>query len=230
FLGYSDSTVTHLVCYQAGFSSFYGPSILAEFAENREIYPYTCEWVHKILFSNKVPLVVEKPPYWTSEYLPWIEENKNVAKQLFPHEGFQVLQGTGVVQGPLLGGCIEVLIKCIETPLWPDFTGSLLFLESSEEAPEPALYKTYLMKLAEVGVLGSVKGVLIGKPYQGLHAQSYDAILLSILRDLGLSHLVVATNLPFGHNEPMCILPYGAEARFDCTDKTFTILESGTEA
>ena len=34
YIGYSDSTITHLICHKAGFTSFYGPSILAEFAEN----------------------------------------------------------------------------------------------------------------------------------------------------------------------------------------------------
>ncbi len=233
FLGYSDSTVTHLVCYNAGFSSFYGPSILAEFAENREIYPYTSEWVHKALFtSHAPPLEVEKPAYWTSEYVPWIEENRDTVKQLFPHEGYRVLQGDGgVAEGPLLGGCIEVLLQCINTPpLWPDFSGSLLFLESSEEASEPPQYREYLLQLAETGgVFSQVRGILIGKPYQGLHEHAYEIILMEILRDLGLSSLVVATNLPFGHNEPMCLLPYGAQARFDCRKKTFTILERGVE-
>lgn len=34
FIGYSDTTVNHFVCLKAGLSSFYGSSILAEFAEN----------------------------------------------------------------------------------------------------------------------------------------------------------------------------------------------------
>jgi len=34
FLGYSDTTISHLVCYKAGLVSFYGPSIMAGFAEN----------------------------------------------------------------------------------------------------------------------------------------------------------------------------------------------------
>lgn len=34
FLGYSDSTVIHFICQKAGINSFYGPSIMAGFAEN----------------------------------------------------------------------------------------------------------------------------------------------------------------------------------------------------
>ena len=41
FVGYSDTTITHLICLKAGLSSFYGPSLLAELAENIQIYDYT---------------------------------------------------------------------------------------------------------------------------------------------------------------------------------------------
>ena len=229
FLGYSDSTVTHLVCYKAGLTSFYGPSILAEFAENREVYPYTAHWVKKILFSDEHPLVVEKPEYWTAEYLPWTEENRMVRKKVQRHEGYKVLQGTGVAQGRLLGGCIEVLHRCIETPLWPDFSHSLLFLESSEESPEPALFRRYLMDLAQAGMFDSVCGVLMGKPYQGRNEQEYLQVLKTVLAQQGREDLLVAFNLAFGHNEPMCTLGYGLSARFDSTDCSFILLESGCE-
>lgn len=33
-IGYSDTTISHLMCLKAGVSSFYGPSLLAELAEN----------------------------------------------------------------------------------------------------------------------------------------------------------------------------------------------------
>ena len=34
FVGYSDTTVSHLACYKAGLSSFYGPAFMSGFAEN----------------------------------------------------------------------------------------------------------------------------------------------------------------------------------------------------
>lgn len=52
FLGYSDTTISHLICMKAGITSFYGPSILAEFAENTGILPYTADQVRKALFET----------------------------------------------------------------------------------------------------------------------------------------------------------------------------------
>uniref|UniRef100_UPI0026ECB3B8 LD-carboxypeptidase n=1 Tax=Sporosarcina ureae TaxID=1571 RepID=UPI0026ECB3B8 len=53
FSGYSDVTISHLFCHKAGISSFYGPAILTDFAENVEMDPYTIEMVNRTLFSNE---------------------------------------------------------------------------------------------------------------------------------------------------------------------------------
>ena len=39
FLGFSDSTITHFVCFKAGLISFYGPAIMAGFAETAAYFP-----------------------------------------------------------------------------------------------------------------------------------------------------------------------------------------------
>ena len=54
FLGYSDNTISHLVCYRAGLVSFYGPSIMLEFAENTGMFPYVVQSLRKTLFSSEV--------------------------------------------------------------------------------------------------------------------------------------------------------------------------------
>ena len=48
FMGYSDTTINHFMCYKAGLISYYGPSILAEFAENVEMHDYTKKWIERI--------------------------------------------------------------------------------------------------------------------------------------------------------------------------------------
>ena len=53
FMGYSDVTITHLFCLKAGISSFYGPAVLTDFAENVEMDPYTIEMLKRVLFLMK---------------------------------------------------------------------------------------------------------------------------------------------------------------------------------
>lgn len=72
FMGYSDTTISHLMCYQAGLVSFYDPSIITEFAENGGMFPYMVRSLRKTIFSSTV--IGETKPNtegWTMEQLDW---------------------------------------------------------------------------------------------------------------------------------------------------------------
>lgn len=53
FMGYSDVSDSHMFCHKAGISSFYGPAILTDFAENVRMDPYTIETVNGLLFFKQ---------------------------------------------------------------------------------------------------------------------------------------------------------------------------------
>ncbi|MFA7129138.1 MAG: LD-carboxypeptidase, partial [Sphaerochaeta sp.] len=93
--------------------------------------------------------------------------------------------------------------------------------------PSPSSFTSYLRSYGTLQILQKVSAIIFGKPYQGRYYDEYVRAIRQVLAELDLSNLVVVTNMAFGHNEPMCILPYGAMAELDCTKKTFTILESG---
>lgn len=231
FLGYSDTTVTHFICLKAGLSSFYGASVLAEFAENVRVFEYTEKWVRKVLFEGGLVGEVAPSPIWTGERILWEEKNKDIRKKMEPHEGYELLQGKGVVQGRLIGGCLEVLEMIKGTTLWPSpevFDGAILFLETSEDMPEPTYVEYWLRNYGTQGILGRINGIAWGKPVQNRHYEEYKRTIAKVLSmELGLPDLPVLFNLNFGHNEPMCCLPYGALAEIDCGRAAFSILEAG---
>ena len=229
FIGYSDTTVQHFMCLKAGLSSFYGASILAEFAENIEIYEYTKNHINKALFSGEIIGPVAPSEYWTGEILPWSEENRNTAKKLQKNSGFELLQGSGKVRGQLIGGCIEVMEMLKGTILWnkSDFDGAILFLETSEDMPEPSYIEAWLRNYGAQGILQKINGIIWSKPYGLKYYDEYKASIRKITNELGLTGLPVLYNLNFGHTEPMCVLPFGAMAEIDCGEKTFSILEPG---
>ncbi len=119
FIGYSDSTITHFICLKANLSSFYGASILAEFAENVKIFDYTSYWIKKVLFDNTPIGLISPTDKWTGERIEWLESNKSFEKTMIENQGYEFLQGEGMVQGPLIGGCIEVMEMIKGTELWP---------------------------------------------------------------------------------------------------------------
>ncbi|MFJ8065254.1 S66 peptidase family protein [Psychrobacillus sp. NPDC096426] len=232
FIGYSDSTVTHLFCHKAGVSSFYGPAILMDFAENVEMHEYTVEALKKTVFANDIIGEIKPALEWTSDRLEWIEENKHTKRKLYPNKGYEVLQGTGLVHGRLIGGCIEVLEFAKGTSLWPEsayWEDSILFFETSEDMPAPSLIEYWLRNYGSQGILQKVNGIIFGKPLKETYYEEYKESILTIMKEFDLTNLPILYNLNFGHTEPKFVLPYGAMAEIDCVNGTFSILESGVE-
>lgn len=231
-MGYSDVTILHLFCLKAGLSSFYGPAILIDFAENIEMDPYTVEMIERTLFSDKPIENIQPAAHWTSERLEWIEENKGLKRRLQRHQGYELLQGSGIVQGRLIGGCIEVLEFAKSTTLWPKETAwqdCILFFETSEEKPAPSYLRYRLRNYGAQGILQQAKGIIFGKPQDEAYYQEYQTEIVTVLKEYGLEDLPVLYNCNFGHTEPKFILPYGAMAEINCDQQSFSILEGGVQ-
>lgn len=136
FMGYSDAAIAHLFCYKSGLSSFYGPAVLTDFAENVEMHSYTINFIQRTFFSADPIGRIEPAKEWTSEFLEWTHESNSQIKRKMQTN--QVLQGEGTVSGRLLGGGIEVLEFAKGTVLWSamdDWKNCILFFEISEENP-----------------------------------------------------------------------------------------------
>ncbi len=148
------------------------------------------------------------------------------------NSGYELLQGSGVVQGRLIGGCIEVLEFAKGTAIWPepkDWENSILFFETSEEKSEPGLILRWLRNYAAQGILHKTNGILFAKPKDEEYYDAYKEVIQQVMKENDLEELPILYNLNFGHTEPKCVLPYGAMAEIDCSKKTFSILESGVE-
>jgi muramoyltetrapeptide carboxypeptidase LdcA involved in peptidoglycan recycling len=232
FLGYSDSTVTHFAFLQAGVTSFYGPSIMAGFDENRGLFPYTTESVRAILFDPKSPFLIQpNTSCWTCDSFYWDDPGRNEKKRnLQPCEGWRWLQGTGRHRGNLVGGCLEVMDWLRGSQVWPDpsvWRESILFAEVSEDCPTPLSVMCILRAMAAAGALGNVRGVLFGRPYgDPLRFEAYDKSVQHVLAELGLHDLPLVTRMDFGHTDPKFVVPYGVEVEIDCDRRQLRLLES----
>ncbi|HEX2463537.1 MAG TPA: LD-carboxypeptidase [Thermoanaerobaculia bacterium] len=117
------------------------------------------------------------------------------------------------LEGPLLGGCLAMLVATLGTPWFPRLDGSLLFLEDVNEP----LYRLdrMLTQLQLSGKLRRVKGMILGH----LAAEDGgDPELWLRLRERSTAvgrRGIVAWNLPGGHGRPNLTLPLGAIARLD---------------
>lgn len=230
FMGYSDTTVNHFMCMKAGLSSFYGPAVLTDFAENVEMSAYTVEHLKRTLFTDRIIGEIPVSNTWSSERLAWLIENQGTARKFQPNSGYLLLQGNGTVQGRLLGGCIGVLEWMKGTCLFPepaDFEDTILFFETSEEKPEPDYIRWWLRSYGAMGVLERIQGMVFGKPYNETYFEAYQREIKQVLREYGRSDMPVLYNASFGHCEPKCCIPFGALAEIRCDVPGFSILESG---
>ncbi|MCF0222585.1 MAG: LD-carboxypeptidase [Fibrobacter sp.] len=224
FMGYSDSTSVHYMFYKAGVTSYYGPAIMTDFAENNAMFDYTVNSIKRTLFNAESFGELKSSEKWTCERLEWADQSlQNVSRKLEKNKGHEFINGKGVIQGKLIGGCIVTFQSIRSTSLFPeinDWNDSILFIETPETKPDPMYFRYWIRDFGFMGILQRVKGILVGKPYEECYYEEYKNILLEVVRDeFGLSDLPIVYNMNFGHAAPLSILPYGVSCKIDCGNK-----------
>lgn len=231
FLGYSDSTITHMALLRAGITSFYGPSIMAGFGENAGLHDYLVDGVRCTLFDPVAPLEwPENRAGWTVEESDWSDpRNQDRPRDLRPSTGWR-WHGGVAREGVTVVGCLEVLDFLRGTVWWPSLDGVVLVLETSEDQPPPASVTYLLRTLAVTGELHRLVGLVFGRPGGAelpvdAHVD-YDAAILRVVRDeQGLTDLPIVTGVDVGHTDPMWTVPQGVRMRIDPKAATLTFLD-----
>ena len=233
FMGYSDTTVNHFMMNKAGIISYYGPSIMCEFGEYVKMFDYTKEAVESILFNDSENYEIKSSNIWSNDFVSWKEENKNIAKKtLLEEHGYEVLQGSGIVTGKVLGGCIDVFPMMTGTEIWPtkeEWKDKILLLETSEEKPSPDLVTYYLRNLGAQGIFDVIKGIIIGKPQDEKYYDEYKDIYKKVMKEFKCEDLPIMYNINIGHAYPNGIIPLGINVKIDYTNKKIYLAESATK-
>lgn len=230
FMGFSDITVLSIAIHvKTDLVVFNGPSLMTDLAECPEPLPYTQEYLLKALMRPEPIGVVTSAPAWTDEFLDWgTRADLTRPRRLQQSSGWTWLK-PGRATGRLIGGCLESLEHLRGTPYWPDLSGAILFLETSEEKPSPARIDAMLMDYENMGVLGSINGLLFARPY-GYSADEVRELHGVILERTRRYDFPVIADMDFGHTSPMLTLPIGVQAEIDSTSEHFVISEAAVEA
>jgi muramoyltetrapeptide carboxypeptidase len=198
-------------------------------AEYPRVLDYTDRWLRAAWFGTE-PLDFAASEQWTEEFLDF-ETQKDLerARRLSPNEGWATLR-EGEAQGPLIGGCLETICWHLKgSSEWVDLSGSILFLETSEEAPSPEAVDAYLTDLERLGVFESITGLLIGRP--AYYKPDEVGVLWEVVaRRTEAGAIPVLANLDFGHTDPLLTIPIGAGAYLDAGGHVFRITEEATTA
>lgn len=232
FLGFSDATAVHAAWIRAGVASFYGPSVMAGIAE-LPVDPYALRELRLELFEATPRGALEPPATWTERGHDWGDPDWRAVPPTDREDGgWRFLQGDAPAEGPLVGGCFEVLEMLKGTPFFPPperWHGAVWALETSELAPDPAFVEMWLRNYAVQGLLERAAGLVLARPrgYDEAAKARLAAGVKEVLWEAGRPDLPVLLDAPTGHTRPMAVLPLGARARLEPAAGRFVLLESG---
>lgn len=237
FLGYSDATNLHLYLNKLGIISYYGGSLMNQFAMQGEMYPYTIHSIKKSLFEPSIGQI-EPAPYFTDCDLDW--DNQEYLTQKRPLE-----KNTGwawyntnetIIKGYLWGGCLEILSIHLALksylPSHEEFKQTVLYVETSEELPPAGDVYRFFATLGELKILSNLKGILVGRPkaqFLGLvppegskqFIENQEMAIKQALKDYQISCPVIF-NLNFGHTDPQMLIPNGGLVSINGSLKTLS--------
>ncbi len=237
FLGYSDNTNFHNMLWSLGIPSFYGGATQVHLGPGPHPDEVHVLSLRAALLDGGVHELTE--PGESEDFgVPWTDPR---ALSEFgvrePSEPWTWAGPQAVVQGRTWGGCIEVINQIAlagRMPSTDDLAGSILLLETSEEAPSADEVKRWVRALGERGVLETVAGVMVARPPVSkmhlplpsleervrLRAAQREVVVEQVARYN--SHAVVCVGVPFGHTRPQWIIPHGGSIRLDGVTCTIT--------
>jgi muramoyltetrapeptide carboxypeptidase len=195
FLGISDITVLLNAIYQqTGLITFHGDDVTWGFG--RELRPYTHqEFTARLMQGKTGPIPAAN--------------------------GRKTIRG-GRAEGKLLGGNLHCIQKLIGTPYFPDFTDSILFIETFGGGP--AEIDCLFRQLDQIGLFQQIRGAVVGYidnwqdpaiPQEEVLRRASDQYNFPILQ----------TN-DFGHNSPNTVLPIGTRVRIDADRQEIELLDT----
>lgn len=226
FYGLSDNTNLHIYLWNLGIQSFYGGQFLGDLLSEGEIGEYTYRYLEKAFFQDSLE-TVEASEQFTDEFVDLQAENVTDDRKRYGNPGWEFWNFEGDVKGRLFGGCFEIVYWQMATqkhmPEPDKLEGSVLALETSEEAPSETEVKRWLMCMGENGILDSFSAIIIGRPVrenlhgeerndkekQEYHENQKERIKKEIKRYTPDTPVVF--DVDFGHTDPKIPLQLGAK-------------------
>lgn len=228
FLGFSDTTINHLMLNKVGIKTFYGQAFLPDICElSNEMLPYSKRFFEELINTGKIKEIYPSD-VWYNEREDFSEKAIGISMKEHHNSGFELLRGNAKFEGQILGGCLETIFDifdnsryedtvylCQKYNLFPslnEWENKILLLETSEERPKPELFRKMILKLQEYGIFDVISGLIIGKPQNEEYYNEYKQIILDEIRNKNLS---IVYNINIGHSTPRCIIPFGVNAKVD---------------
>ncbi len=235
FMGYSDNTNIHLFLWNLEIISYYGGSIMTQFAMGGGMQNYTIDSIRKNIFNPPVGSITAASAYSDAD-LDW-DDKQNLDRKplMYPSQGWHWYNKQNhSIEGQLWGGCLEILALHLSIksylPSPKQLEGTILFIETSEEMPSEGFVYRFIAALAELKLLKRFKAILMGypkaqfcnkQPPEGReeYILNQQNAVKNALKDYE-STIPVIFNMNFGHTDPQMIIPCGSYVSINSHNET----------
>ncbi|MBV8454383.1 MAG: LD-carboxypeptidase [Deltaproteobacteria bacterium] len=131
----------------------------------------------------------------------------------------------GIAEGPLIGGCLSVIVAMMATPWQPVFDGRILFLEDTGE--KAYRIDRMLVQLRQAGVFERVAGIIFGAMRPVAESAQEQALIAEFVGEhtAGLK-CPVLFGIEAGHGSENLTLPMGIRVRLDSRLRRMAVMEA----
>lgn len=233
FFGFSDNTHLASFLWLNGISSYYGGSILAQYAIEGKMDDFTKKYLKIALFESG-EFELKQAKTFNDKGLDWNDLSTLTQTREYEENEGWIWSGEESVDGITWGGCLEsideILRHGIKMPNLEEFRYIVLMTETSEEMPSSDYCFKVYRALGERGILSKVKAVLNGRPQAWFfdkrlsskeksdYKEKQRKVILETIRKYN-SYCPVIQNMDFGHTNPQIPMPYGKKVTIDSKNR-----------
>lgn len=236
FIGFSDNTHLHLYLWNLGIPSYYGGAVMTQFGMQGQMDEMTVGSIRKALFEHGTYAISASEQY-NDVGLDWSDPSLLSKRRKYETNDGLFWDGEGKVEGILWGGCVESLIfQSTVGNYLPDASeleGTVLFIETAEDIPEPWIVKYLLAGFGERGWFDKFQAVLVGRPkaweFDKQNSAEQKAAYRAAQRDSVVqtirqynATIPIVQNLDFGHTDPQLLVPMGRRVMVDANNHTLS--------
>lgn len=230
---FADDTVRGIFCARGGYGSLRilslldkgliekHPKVFAGFSDISVVLNH---------LSGRCGLVTFHAPMVTSLATATKKTRESLAGAVLSGEPVEIEAGNGTAlfggtaSGPVAGGNLTTLCHLVGTPFAPRFSGRILFLEDTGEAPYRIDRMLTQMQIA--GCLTGVAGVVLGSFTDCGDLAEIHRIVAAIFEPSGVP---VLAGIDAGHGNENLTLPIGLTATLDADRKVLRYSGPATE-
>jgi muramoyltetrapeptide carboxypeptidase len=243
---FSDSSVQAIFCVRGGYGSTRlldrldyeliqrNPKIVVGFSDTTGLHLALYARSGLVGFTGALAAIdlcsPQPDPFTTASLWRAITCTDPLGPMPLDQDGITVIR-PGRASGPLVGGCLSLLVSLLGTPYMPPLDGALLFLEDIGEAPYRIDRMLNHLRLA--GVWSQLNGLILGQfkdcftPENASSSPSLEELISTWDNELDIP---IISGIPYGHFSRRLVLPLGVQALLNTQPLQLTIEETALAA